>query len=188
MAKMWGGTCQQFSHVIRFTWASFGNTENMAKEVKQIFANVDLVPPLSKVDLDGGGRVDGEPLVRVDGHAEETRVGVDQFAHVSWKGCDSKIYLASRSVSFVRTTSLFCIKFSTWLWDCEEHWPRWDRWDCSCPRIARTLAGSPCRESGWNQGANLYLLPPAGLDPSSISSSLHLLSLPPGWLSSFCDN
>ena len=55
----------------------------MAKKVKQIFANVDLVPPLSKVDLDGGGRVDGEPLVRVDGHAEETRVGVDQFAHVS---------------------------------------------------------------------------------------------------------
>ena len=51
--------------------------------MKQIFTNAYLIPPLSKVDLDGGGSVDGEPLVRVDGHAEETRVGVDQLAHVS---------------------------------------------------------------------------------------------------------
>ena len=45
--------------------------------------HANLVPPLSKVDLYGSGSVDGEPLVRVDGHAEEARVGVDQLAHVS---------------------------------------------------------------------------------------------------------
>ena len=33
---------------------------------------------------------------------------------------ESKIYLVSRFVSFVRT------KLTTWLWDCVEHWPRWD--------------------------------------------------------------
>ena len=46
----------------------------------------DLIPPLAEVDLDGGGSVDGEPLVRVDGHAEEAGVGVDQLAHVSRNG------------------------------------------------------------------------------------------------------
>ena len=48
-----------------------------------MFQDADLVPPLAKVDLDGSGGVDGEPLIRVDGHAEEAGVGVDQLAHVS---------------------------------------------------------------------------------------------------------
>ena len=37
-----------------------------------------LVTPLAVVDLHGARRVDGEALVRVDGHAEETRVGLFQ--------------------------------------------------------------------------------------------------------------
>ena len=41
-----------------------------------------LIPPFAEVDVDGCGRVDGKPLVGVDGHAEEARVGVDQFADV----------------------------------------------------------------------------------------------------------
>ena len=31
----------------------------------------DLVPALEAVDADGALRVDGEPLVRVDGHAKQ---------------------------------------------------------------------------------------------------------------------
>ena len=82
--------------------------------------NSDLISPLAKIDLDGGGGVDGEPvvikifiiyhtsyiayhisyiiycmiyiiiyivcgkpLVRVDRHAEEARVGVDKLTHIS---------------------------------------------------------------------------------------------------------
>ena len=42
-----------------------------------------LVPPLGAVNTDSPHGVDGEPLVGVDGNAEETRVGVDQSLHVS---------------------------------------------------------------------------------------------------------
>ena len=36
----------------------------------------DFVPPLVDVHLDRGLRVDGEPLVRVHGHAEQPRVSL----------------------------------------------------------------------------------------------------------------
>ena len=36
----------------------------------------DLVAPLALVDVDGTQSVDGEPLVRVDGHAKQARVGL----------------------------------------------------------------------------------------------------------------
>ena len=81
--------------------------------------NSDLISPLAKIDFDGGGGVDGEPvvikmsnlyhtlyiafqisyiiyciiyiiyivcgepLVRIDRHAEEARVCVDQLTHIS---------------------------------------------------------------------------------------------------------
>ena len=38
-----------------------------------------LGTPLADVDLHGTLGVDGEPLVRVDGDTEETRVGVDEL-------------------------------------------------------------------------------------------------------------
>ena len=38
-----------------------------------------LRTPLADVDLHGTLGVDGEPLVRVDGDTEETRVGVDEL-------------------------------------------------------------------------------------------------------------
>ena len=41
-----------------------------------------LRPPLAHVQLHGGAGVDGEPLVRVDGDAEEAGVGVDQLVLV----------------------------------------------------------------------------------------------------------
>ena len=42
-----------------------------------------LSPPLAHVQLHGAEGVDGEPLVRVDGDAEEAGVGVDQLILVS---------------------------------------------------------------------------------------------------------
>ena len=42
-----------------------------------------LIAPFPKVNLDSGGGVDGEPLVRVDRHAEQPAVCVDQLAHIS---------------------------------------------------------------------------------------------------------
>ena len=42
-----------------------------------------LGPPLANVHLHGAEGVDGEPLVRVDGDAEEARVGVDELGLVS---------------------------------------------------------------------------------------------------------
>ena len=41
-----------------------------------------LGPPLAHVQLHGAEGVDGEPLVRVDGDAEEAGVGVDQLGLV----------------------------------------------------------------------------------------------------------
>ena len=38
-----------------------------------------FIPPLANVDLHGSLGVDGEPLVRINGNAEETRVGVDEL-------------------------------------------------------------------------------------------------------------
>ena len=50
--------------------------------------------------------VDGEPLVRVDGHAEEAGVGVDQFAHISRNGhiCIYVYMYVSRLVMSLKTT------------------------------------------------------------------------------------
>ena len=42
-----------------------------------------LVASFALVDGDGAVGVDGEPLVRVDGHAEQARVGVDQLDEVA---------------------------------------------------------------------------------------------------------
>ena len=42
-----------------------------------------LGPPLAHVELHGAEGVDGEPLVRVDGDAEEAGVGVDQLGLVT---------------------------------------------------------------------------------------------------------
>ena len=36
-----------------------------------------LVPPLAQVEPDGSLGVDGEPLVRVDSHTEQARVGLN---------------------------------------------------------------------------------------------------------------
>ena len=41
-----------------------------------------LIPPFADVQLHGAESVDGEPLVRVDGDAEEAGVGVDQLVLV----------------------------------------------------------------------------------------------------------
>ena len=43
----------------------------------------DLVTSLAEVHLDHLGGVDGEPLVRVDHHTEQARVGVDQLGLVA---------------------------------------------------------------------------------------------------------
>merc|ERR1719494_1380500 len=45
-----------------------------------------LGPPLAHVELHGAEGVDGEPLVRVDGDAEEAGVGVDQLGLVPHHG------------------------------------------------------------------------------------------------------
>ena len=45
-----------------------------------------LIPPFADVQLHGAESVDGEPLVRVDGDAEEAGVGVDQLVLVPHHG------------------------------------------------------------------------------------------------------
>ena len=45
-----------------------------------------LSPPLADIHLHGAEGVDGEPLVRVDGDAEEAGVGVDQLVLVPHHG------------------------------------------------------------------------------------------------------
>ena len=61
----------------------------VAKKCVIVFSRVlyqtssHLIAPFPKVNLDSGGGVDGEPLVRVDRHAEQTAVCVDQLAHIS---------------------------------------------------------------------------------------------------------
>ena len=61
-----------------------------------------LVPSLAEVDLDGGGGVDGEPFVGVDGNTEEAGVGVDQLADIpevedeSKNGIRKRLHLAFR--------------------------------------------------------------------------------------------
>ena len=42
-----------------------------------------LIPTLANVHRDNTVGVDGVPLIRIDDHAEETRVGVDQLGDVS---------------------------------------------------------------------------------------------------------
>jgi hypothetical protein len=39
-------------------------------------------PTLAHIDLHGAERVDGEPLVGIDGNTEEARVGVDQLVDI----------------------------------------------------------------------------------------------------------
>ena len=41
-----------------------------------------LIPPLACIDPDHSWRVDGKPLVWVDGNTEQTRVGVDQLGKI----------------------------------------------------------------------------------------------------------
>ena len=61
----------------------------IARKCVSVFSRVlyqtssHLIAPFPKVNLDGGGGVDGEPLVRVDRHAEQPAVCVDQLAHIS---------------------------------------------------------------------------------------------------------
>jgi hypothetical protein len=40
-----------------------------------------LSPTLAQVELDGGVGVDGVPLVRIDRHTEQTRVGLHRFTN-----------------------------------------------------------------------------------------------------------
>ena len=61
----------------------------IARKCVSVFSRVlqhqssHLIAPFPKVNLDSGGGVDGEPLVRVDRHAEQPAVCVDQLAHIS---------------------------------------------------------------------------------------------------------
>lgn len=41
----------------------------------------DLVAPVAAVFADAAGRVDGQPRVRVDGHAEQARIGLHEHKH-----------------------------------------------------------------------------------------------------------
>ena len=67
-----------------------------------------LRPPLANVQLHGAEGVDGEPLVRVDGDAEEAGVGVDQLILVSNHGVpeDTGIAKVSQVSHILRTVKL----------------------------------------------------------------------------------
>ena len=65
----------------------------------------DLVPPLTDVELDHTVGVDGVPLVRVDDHTEQARVGLDKKL-LENKILDSNCFSFPDSVNCVGSEAL----------------------------------------------------------------------------------
>ena len=67
-----------------------------------------LRTPLTDVDLHGTLSVDGEPLVRVDGDTEETRVGVNELILVPDNGVpqDASIIKISQTGHIIAAVKL----------------------------------------------------------------------------------
>ena len=67
-----------------------------------------LRTPLADVDLHGTLSVDGEPLVRVDGDTEETRVGVNELILVPDNGVpqDTSIIKISQTGHIIAAVKL----------------------------------------------------------------------------------
>ena len=67
-----------------------------------------LRTPFTNVDLHGTLSVDGEPLVRVDGDTEETRVGVDELILIPDNGVpqDASIIKISQTRHIIAAVKL----------------------------------------------------------------------------------